>query len=428
MSRAPLRIAHIADTHIGMENYGRINPETGLNQRLHDFLDSLDQAIDAAIAEQVDLVVFAGDIYKTRDPTPTHQREFARRIQRLAAAGIKTMLVAGNHDVPMSAGRATSVDIFRALEVPSVTVARSIGTHVVETRAGPIQVVAFPWAVRSAVLAQPEYKNCTIAELNQAMIDLTRARLRTEAEALDASLPAIVVGHAHLFGAKVGAERLLTMGSDPMYDLQTFDLPSIDYVALGHIHKHQVLNYAAPQVVYAGSIDRVDFGEQDEAKGWALVGIPEKGRAEFEFRAVKARPFLTIEARVESENATEDVVRAIARHASALDNAVVRVRIDVPPERGRELREDDIRAQLKTAYYVAPFERTSHVRPRSRWGAAAAAIQRAGPLEALALYLEHQQVEVPRRETLLRYARSLMTEEAEIPPGGTGAEPQRVSL
>ena len=146
MTRAPLRIAHLADTHIGMENYGRINPETGLNQRLHDFLNSLDQAIDGAIAANVDLVVFAGDIYKTRDPTPTHQREFARRIQRLASAGIKTMLVAGNHDMPMSAGRATSVDIFRALEVPSVTVARSIGTHVIETRAGPVQVVAFPWA------------------------------------------------------------------------------------------------------------------------------------------------------------------------------------------------------------------------------------------------------------------------------------------
>src|SRR5258708_24563094 len=102
-----LRIAHLADTHIGMENYGRINPETGLNQRLHDFLGSLDQAIDGAIEANVDLVVFAGDIYKTRDPTPTHQREFARRIFRLSSAGIKVVIVAGNHDIPLSAGRAS---------------------------------------------------------------------------------------------------------------------------------------------------------------------------------------------------------------------------------------------------------------------------------------------------------------------------------
>jgi DNA repair protein SbcD/Mre11 len=408
-----IRIAHLADTHIGMENYGRINPETGLNQRLHDFLASLDQAVDAAIQSQVDLVVFAGDIYKTRDPTPTHQREFARRIYRLTSNGIRVVLVAGNHDIPLSAGRATSVDIFRALEVPSVTVARTLGTHRIETRSGPVQVVAFPWAVRSLVLAQPEFKNHTIAELNQAMIDLTRDKLRVEAEGLDPRVPSIIVGHAHLFGAKVGAERLLTMGHDPMYDLQTFDLPGIDYVALGHVHKHQVLHYASPPVVYAGSIDRVDFGEQDEAKGWVYAEIPEKGRTDWEFRSLNARPFLTIDARVESDNATGDVVRAIARHAGSLENAIVRVRIDVAPDRVAELRDDDIRAHLKGAYYVAPFERTSRVHPRSRWGTAGAAIQRAGPLEALGLYLEHQRVDAGRRETLLRYARALMCDESE---------------
>ena len=407
----PLRIAHLADTHIGMENYGRINPETGLNQRLHDFLRSLDQAIDAAIEAEVDLVVFAGDIYKTRDPTPTHQREFAHRIRRLSAAGVQTVMVAGNHDIPMSAGRATSVDIFRALEVPSVTIARTIGTLVVQTRVGPLQIVTFPWTNRSAVLAQPDFKNHTIAELNQAMIEMNQAKLRLEVDALDTGLPSIVVGHAHLFGARIGAERLLTMGTDPMYDVQTFDLPGIDFVALGHIHKHQVLHYAAPTVVYAGSIDRVDFGEQDEDKGWVLIEIAEKGRAEWEFRKVRARPFVTIEASVESDNATEDVVRAIVRHADRLDSAVVKLRIDVPPERISELRDDDIRAQLKGAYYVAPFERTTRQRPRSRWGAAGAAIQRAGPIEALSLYLEHQKVDAERRAVLVRHAQTLMAED-----------------
>src|SRR5437879_13424998 len=127
--RVPLRIAHLADTHIGMENYGRINPETGLNQRLHDFLGSLDQAIDGAIEANVDLVVFAGDIYKTRDPTPTHQREFARRIYRLSSAGLKIVIVAGNHDIPASAGGATSTEIFPALELPSRVVVHTIATR-----------------------------------------------------------------------------------------------------------------------------------------------------------------------------------------------------------------------------------------------------------------------------------------------------------
>jgi exonuclease SbcD len=199
-----------------------------------------------------------------------------------------------------------------------------------------------------------------------------------------------------------------------MYDLRTFDLPGIDYVALGHIHKHQVIHHATPPVVYAGSIDRVDFGEEHEDKGWVLVEIGDKGHAEWQFHRVQARPFVTIDAHVESDsfNVTEDVVRAIARQAERLPDAVVRLRVDLPPERIGELREDEIRAQLKPAYYVAPLERSVRQRPRSRWGAAGAAIQRARPLDALALYLEHQKVEPERRDLLLRYARQLMGEES----------------
>lgn len=409
-SSSLLRVAHLADVHIGMENYGRLNPETGLNQRLHDFLRSLDQAIDAALEAGVDLVVFAGDIYKTRDPTPTHQREFARRIHRLSEAGVPVFITAGNHDLPLSLGRASSVDIFRALEIPGVTVARTVGAHTIQTRRGPAQILAFPWSVRSVVLALPEFKNKTIADLNQAMIDLNRAKLLDDAGRLDPTLPTLVVGHAHLLGGRVGAERLLTMGSDPMYDLQTFDLPNVDYVALGHLHKHQVLAYQPPAVVYSGSIDRVDFGEEKEDKGWVYVEIQEKGRVEWEFRKVDARRFLTIEASVSSDSATEDVVRAIARQGDALRDAVVRLRIDVPAERVGELREDEIRAQLKGAYFLTPIERQVRQTARERLAGDEVSLREVQPIDALALYFERRQVPPERREILLQYARALMDE------------------
>lgn len=404
-----LRIAHLADTHIGMENYGRVNPETQLNQRLHDFLHSLDQAIDGALARQVDLLVIAGDIYKTRDPTPTHQREFAQRIHRLSEAGVPVFIAAGNHDIPLSRVRATSIDIFRALEVPNVTIARTIGVHRVETPSGKtVQVLAFPWTIRSQVLEHADFKNMTISDLNQAMMEVNREKLLADAATLDPSLPSILVGHAHLFGSRVGAERLLTMGSDPIYDLNIVDLPGLDYVALGHIHKHQTLAYGNPPVVYAGSLDRVDFGEEGEEKGWVYVEIPEKGRAEWQFQQVDARRFVTVEARVQSENATEDVIKAIARQGETLRNAVVKLRIEVPAERLAELRDDDIRAQLKGAYYVAPVERTIRRVARDRWAGVDSSIQQATPLEALARYLQHRDLEPGRLETLLAYARALM--------------------
>ena len=101
-----LKVVHFADVHLGVENYGRLDPQTGLSTRLTDFLGSIDTIIDTALEGAADLVLFCGDAFKTRDPSPTYQREFARRIRRLSQGGVPTVLVAGNHDVPNAVGRA----------------------------------------------------------------------------------------------------------------------------------------------------------------------------------------------------------------------------------------------------------------------------------------------------------------------------------
>jgi len=91
-----IKILHFADVHLGIENYGKIDLHTGLSTRLTDFLKALDRIIDTALEEEIDLVVFSGDAYKTRNPSPTHQRECAQRIRRLSLAGLPTVLIAGN--------------------------------------------------------------------------------------------------------------------------------------------------------------------------------------------------------------------------------------------------------------------------------------------------------------------------------------------
>jgi exonuclease SbcD len=88
-----LTILHFADAHIDMANYGRHDAASGLPMRVLDFLKSLDTIVDTAIAEKVDLVLFAGDAYKDRNPAPTFQREWGRRIMRLSRASIPTLLL-----------------------------------------------------------------------------------------------------------------------------------------------------------------------------------------------------------------------------------------------------------------------------------------------------------------------------------------------
>jgi len=65
-----IKLLHLADLHIGMENYGRLDPATGMHTRLIDYLDRLDEAIEYGLAEGADAVLIAGDVYKNRRPTP----------------------------------------------------------------------------------------------------------------------------------------------------------------------------------------------------------------------------------------------------------------------------------------------------------------------------------------------------------------------
>ena len=64
MSQTSLRVLHFADAHIDIANYGRHDPESALPVRVMDFLRSLDQIVDQAVSDPVDLVIFAGDAYK----------------------------------------------------------------------------------------------------------------------------------------------------------------------------------------------------------------------------------------------------------------------------------------------------------------------------------------------------------------------------
>ena len=403
-----IKLLHLADVHIGMENYGRLDPATGLSTRLQDFLDTLDEAVDRALADRVDVVAVAGDVYKSRDPSPTHQREFARRVARLIRAGIQVVLVAGNHDTPIARGRATSVDIFQELALPGVTVARTIDLHRIETRSGPFQIISLPWLTRSACVTRDEHKNKTGEELLNVMVEAADELLRDAAGRADPTIPAALIGHVHTFGARVGAERLLTLGNDPVLNVSMLDRPNVDYIGLGHIHKHQALVTGAPSVVYAGSINRVDFSEEDESKGFVLAEV-QRGSCSWEFVPVRARPFLTVRTVVDTEDPTGDVQKAVFRAGNAVREAVVRLQLVGTRARLQAVNEKEVRAQLREASFVTPFQRqyTDEVRVKLLGDD----LRGRSPLDVLDVYFEKKSFKPERRELLLSRARELMNAE-----------------
>lgn len=407
-----IRVVHFADIHIGIENYGRLNPATGLSTRLSDFLAALDQVVETAISQSFDLVVFAGDAYRTREPSPTYQREFARRVRKLSRAGVPTVLVAGNHDLPNAVGRAHTMEIFATLAVENVYVARRPDVFDIETRHGPVQVGVMPWVVRSGFLARDAYRNKGLDEINRLLLDRVDVVLNGEdglTSRLRPDVPHVLVAHCAVQGAAYGSERRVTLGHEVVWPLEMLKNPAWDYVALGHIHRHQALEPERdPPVVYSGSVERIDFGEEGEAKGFIVAEV-ERGGCEWSFHPLPARPFATIKVRAEGDDPTAQVLTAIER--TEVRNAVVRVIVKTDAEHDVLIRDGEIRRALrdKGAFFIASIIHDVLRPERLRLGdrAKVAALT---PLEALERYFQVREVPPERIATLMSHARLLLAE------------------
>jgi len=361
------------------------------------------------VDNSVDLVVFCGDAYKSRDPSQTQQREFAKRLRRLSESGIPVFLLVGNHDLPNAIGRANAVEIFDTLSVNHIYVGNRPDIYNIPTRQGTIQLVAFPWLKRSALLSREEAKSLSIEQANDRLQEMMTRRLLDLVSELDPDLPALLAAHVSVSTAKPGSERSMVVGRDPVLLLGNVALPVFDYVALGHVHRHQVL-LQNPPVVYAGSLERFDFGDEDEDKGFCAVDVEMRGQEKnvtYEFHKVSARRFVTVTVDIAIEDAdpTGTVLKAIAQRQAAIESAIVRVQITLPATLEASIREIEINKSLKSAHYaVVAKEVKQEARPRL----GELTSQGMSPIEALKRYLENKKVRDERQKVLLEYGEKLI--------------------
>jgi len=404
-----IRVVHFADLHLGVENYGRVNPQTGLSTRLEDFLRAFDRVVDHAIENEVDLVVFAGDAFKNRTPTPTHQREFARRIRRLAEH-MPVFLLVGNHDLPNTWGRAHALEIYATLRLPNVYVAQTVELYRIQTKRGPVQVLALPWITQSMFLRQEKMRAVSLEEAQLFLLERLHTLIADRLNQADPGVPLILAAHATVEGAVFGSERSVMLGQDLTLPPHMLRHRHITYTALGHIHKHQQV-IADPPAVYSGSLERIDFGEEKEEKGFVDVTLHrQKGgswAAQWTFHPLPVRRFITVQVEARGEEATEVVLNALKTHPIA--DAVVRLIIRTDASSEPFLDNRRIREALAPAFHVAAIHRD--VERPTRWRLtdqeSSALLE---PRELLRRYfvsLGRSQEEI---DVLLRYAEALMDE------------------
>jgi exonuclease SbcD len=409
-----LKILHFADAHIDMANYGRHDPETGLPMRVMDFLKSLDEIVDTAIKEEVDLVLFAGDTYKDRNPAPTFQSEWEKRIMRLSRAGIPTLLLVGNHDISPALGRAHALDEFSTLEVPRVRVLDKPCFLTTEDLDGlPLQVIALPWISRSGMIAQLNIlggeADQIYKQLEEKLIELVEHWINEA----DPNLPIILTSHASIQGAVYGGERTVMLGGDLVLSGSLVKNPRLDYVAMGHIHRPQNLTNDKkespddpPPVVYPGSIERVDFGEASDDKYFVLVEV-ERGYASVEWKKLEnIRPFIDREVSLISPDSISDQLREALPPEELLEEAIVRLIVDYPREWEPMIDEAAIREYASGAFQFHLVKRPQmEARVRLPEGQLAGEIT---PLELLDIFWKANDVDSVEADVLQAMATDII--------------------
>lgn len=416
-----MRIIHFADLHLGAESYGSIDPQTGLSTRLLDGLSALDQVIDRAISERFDLVIFCGDAYQKRDPSQTHQREFAKRLKSLSMAGIPMVLIVGNHDLPNASSRAHSVEIFPTLGVGNIFVSSRPEVIIINTGDGPVQVACLPWGRRSALATGEKTGGLTPLRTTEEIEARLTAAISGLADQIDPAFPSVLAGHIFVSGARIGSEASMTIGKDPSILPGNIALPQFDYVALGHIHRQQMMA-TTPPVCYSGSLIRLDFSDEDVEKGFYLIELEKNSHAGLrlrkppEFIRINTRRFTTVRATVlpDDPEPTATVLKVIRDRYSDIKDAIVKIEITVPESRAGLLQLTKIREACRDSQstVISPPHITRE--PRRRWDITTT--EQLTPTQVLKAYLERKSGMSPsRKQTLLKYGETLVDQTVASP-------------
>ena len=345
-----MRIAHLADLHLGFRQYQRLS-SAGNNQREADVARAARHAIDALIAAAPDLILIAGDVFHQVRPSNPMILFALRELTRLrhALPDTPVVMIAGNHDLPRAAETGCILALFR-----------TVGITVIEHEPERLRFND----LGLSLFAVPD-------RLGQPLPALTTdPNAHWNVLLLHGEVQGVLPDRAVMVDRSPSEVTVAELQESPW-----------DYVALGHYHVHRQV---AERAWYAGSLDYVSTNAWGEIAEQRQHGVPGKGFAvhdlvtgEHTFVPVPSdRRFLELEPVDARALAPADVdalvADRIAQVAGGIDDAVVRLVVrDIPRHVARDLDHKAIRDYKRRAlHFQLDTRKPELVRTRTGSGAA----------------------------------------------------------
>jgi exonuclease SbcD len=295
------RIAFTADLHV--DQYGsKVHAATGLNARLVDYLATVRFVAQAARDRDCEALVVAGDFTERK-----HVNEWLiRHIQDALSDGPEQQIfLRGNHDAEVAGESIVSVLAemgaeWRGYARPALDIV------------GDVALCLIPHLDGRWLRTQAGFESVPPQEINRALAEqylvLARA-LYAATENHPLPLKRILVVHQGMSGGAMSETQAAFLGDRSLVvDAAALGAIGFDAIVAGHFHRHQVLS-TDPLTLYTGSVERVDFAEEDEDKGFVVIDTDHLPA--FDWVPTPARRYLTMKAS-ESYSA-DDLAGAIVR-------------------------------------------------------------------------------------------------------------------
>jgi exonuclease SbcD len=277
-----LRILHTSDWHLN-DTLSRVDRAADITRALRQVAAYLDE-------HRVDVMLVTGDLFSDRSK-PEQTREGVGTLKELflpfLQRGGTIVAISGNHDSEVFFDTLRDALDLVAPSRSSVPGADPSGRlyltsnprllRLADSKGAVTQFVLMPYPTARAYLRGVSTSYRSIEEKHRAIQENFGGVLRTLAGRIDPRLPSVLVGHVHVRGAQVHSLFRLTEVEDVVFEPS--DIPAHwAYVAYGHIHKPQAAVAGAAHIRYAGSIERLDWAERDDAKSVVLCEVGPTGR------------------------------------------------------------------------------------------------------------------------------------------------------
>lgn len=311
-----MKICCIADLHIGIKSYSQIDPETHFYTRELEVLNNFKKIIDICINDNIPILIIAGDIYHNFKPSPNLQDEVNKLLFYASQNNIYLLILDGNHDLSKQEG--------------SVSVLESADTFKVRNIIHTSKFLDKELNINNEIIRFIFLPTYTTNEEIKSLLDQNLYKNNEYKNSI------IVIGHFTTQNAQLN--DWLIAENEEYIDLYNFSDRNISFVVLGHLHKPQILS-KNPIIFYTGSLQRSDFNEENQDKGYWIINTADNT---YKFFKIDTQKFYTLDVKIEDENALERIKEKIDKEK--VKDAIVRVIIEI--EEQYKLTEDE-EAQLK---------------------------------------------------------------------------------